>query len=475
MATRFYNTLSRRLEPFEPLEEGRVRMYTCGPTVYGFAHIGNYRTYIFEDLLRRWLRWKGWGIVQVMNLTDVDDKTIHGARDAGVSLDEFTRPYIDAFFEDVATLRIQRAEHYPRATAHVAEMIELIKRLEAQGHTYVADGSVYYRIATFGSYGKLSGMDLGALRPGARVDVDEYAKEEARDFALWKATREDEPAWDSPWGPGRPGWHIECSAMSMKYLGESFDIHTGGVDNIFPHHENEIAQSEGATGKPFVRCWLHSAHLIVEGRKMSKSLGNYFTLRELLAKGYDAVALRYLLLATHYRRQLNMTWEGLAAAAEAVTRLQDFYRRVQEYDGAGDNDLSKEVARARAAFERALDEDLAIADALAAVFNLITDGHRAMDRRELSAAGRDALLAAFASFDEVLDVCAPAAAAPGDEVEGLIAAREAARRAGDYEKADALRAKLAAFGIVLEDTPDGVRWKRSIKRKQDEGPDGFNG
>lgn len=460
MAILFYNTLSRKMEPFEPLEAGKVRMYTCGPTVYKNAHVGNFRTYMFEDLLKRYLRWKGFDVVQVMNLTDVDDKTIRGARQAGVSLAEYTKPYIDGFFEDVDALRILRAEHYPRATEHVPEMIELVRRLEAAGHAYVSEGAVYYRISTFPAYGKLSGMDIASLQPGARVDVDEYAKDEARDFALWKAAREGEPSWDSPWGPGRPGWHVECSAMSMKYLGETFDIHTGGVDNIFPHHENEIAQSEGATAKTFVRYWLHSEHLVVEGQRMSKSLGNYFTLRDLLAKGYEPLAVRYLLLSTHYRKRISLTFEVLDAAAAAATRLTDFYRRALEYDGDGRDDLAGEVDAAAATFESSLAADLGIAEALAAVFDLVTAANRAMDRGELSAAGRRKLLATLDSFDRVLDVFRPTPWAPGEEIEKLIAEREEARRAKDYARADAVRDKLSALGVVLEDTREGVRWKR---------------
>jgi cysteinyl-tRNA synthetase len=462
MAIKFHNTLTRRLETFEPLEAGKVGIYTCGPTVYERAHVGNFRTFMFEDLLRRFLRWKGFDVVQVMNLTDVDDKTIRGSREAGVSLAEYTKPYIEAFYEDVDALRIQRAEHYPRATEHVAEMIELVQRLEAAGHTYVSEGAVYYRISTFPSYGKLSGMDIASLQPGARVDVDEYAKEEARDFALWKAVGESEAGWDSPWGRGRPGWHIECSAMSMKYLGETFDIHTGGVDNIFPHHENEIAQSEGATGRPLARYWLHAEHLIIDGRSMSKSLGNFFTLPDLLAKGYDPLAVRYLLLATHYRRQLNLTFEALDAAAAAVTRLTDFYRRVSEYDGGGGEDLAKEVGEAEAAFTSSLEQDLAIAEALAAAFDLVTAANRVMDRGDLSAAGRETLLASLDSFDRILDVFHITPVALDEEIERLIAEREEARRAKDFARADAVREKLSALGITLEDTPEGVRWKRRV-------------
>ena len=473
MAIQFYNTLTRRLEPFEPLEAGTVRIYTCGPTVYDRAHVGNFRTFTFEDLLRRFLRWKGFDVVQVMNLTDVDDKTIRGSREAGVSLAEYTEPYINGFFEDVDTLRLQRAELYPRATEHIPEMIELVKRLEAAGHTYVSEGAVYYRISTFPAYGKLSGMDIASLQPGARVNVDEYAKEEARDFALWKPYGEGEAGWDSPWGPGRPGWHVECSAMSMKYLGETFDIHTGGVDNIFPHHENEIAQSEGATGKPFARYWLHAEHLIVDGRSMSKSLGNYYTLRDLLAKGYDPLAIRYLLLSTHYRKRLNLTFEVLDAAASAATRLTDFYRRVSEYDRDGGEDLADEVGEAAASFESSLASDLGIAEALAAIFDLVTEANRAMDRGALSAAGRGKLLAALDSFDQVLDVFHATPVALDEEIEKLIAEREDARRAKDYARADAVREKLSALGIALEDTPEGVRWKRRAGKAAGENrPDG---
>ena len=463
MATRFYNTLARRLELFTPLEPGHVRMYTCGPTVYNFAHLGNFRTYVFEDLLRRYLKWKGYRVTQVMNLTDVDDKTIRGAREQGVTLDEFTAPYVAAFFEDLDALRIERAEHYPRATRHVAEMLALIRRLEERRHTYVSEGSVYYRISTFPAYGKLSGMDVAALKPGARVDVDEYAKEEARDFALWKAA--EDPAWDSPWGRGRPGWHIECSAMSTRYLGETFDLHTGGVDNIFPHHENELAQSEGATGKPFVRYWMHSAHLIVDGQKMAKSLGNFYTLRDVLARDYDPLAVRYLLLASHYRKALNFTFGSLGGAGEAVARLQAFYRRAQEYEGGGADDLAASLADARSVFEAALDSDLGIAEAVAAVFDLVTAGNRAMDAGALSAEGARALVATLEDFDRVLGVMRPAPAAVDAEVEALIAEREEARRAKDFARADALRGELAARGVAVEDTPAGVRWKKKPREE----------
>ncbi len=304
------NTMSRSLEPFEALEPGHVRMYTCGPTVYNYVHIGNLRTFLFEDVLRRTLRLFGYRITQVMNLTDVDDKTIRGAREAGLGLREYTDRYIEAFFKDMDTLRAERAEHYPRATDYIPQMVRLIQRLTEKGHTYRAEGSIYYRISTFPGYGKLSGIRPESTLAGARVDADEYEKDDARDFVLWKAPKPGEPSWDTELGPGRPGWHLECSAMSMELLGETFDIHTGAVDNVFPHHENEIAQSEGATGKPFVRYWLHAEHLIVEGQKMAKSAGNFFTLRDLLERGHDPVTIRYLLISVPYRQKLNFTFDG---------------------------------------------------------------------------------------------------------------------------------------------------------------------
>ncbi len=325
---RFFNTLTRGLEPLEPREPGKVGFYSCGPTVYGHAHIGNLRTFLFEDLLRRALRHLGYEVTQVMNLTDVDDKTIKGAMAEGVGLDEHTAPFIESFFRDLDRLHVERAEQYPRATRHVAEMIQLIERLEATGATYAADGSVYFRITADEDYGRLSGFDLDQMRQGERVADDDYDKEDVRDFVLWKGAKPGEPSWESPWGPGRPGWHIECSAMSMKYLGESFDIHSGGVDNIFPHHENEIAQSETATGKPFARLWLHSKHLIVDGEKMSKSLGNFYTLDDLLARGADLRAVRYLFLSVNYRKKLNFTFDSLADAGAALRRVDEMRFRL---------------------------------------------------------------------------------------------------------------------------------------------------
>ena len=466
MALAFYDTLRRELVTFEPLEPGHVRMYTCGPTVHDYAHIGNLRTFLFEDMLRRVLEARDYRVTQVMNLTDVDDKIIAKAQAAGESIAEYTRRYTEAFFEDLATLRVERAEHYPTATGHIPEMVALIRRLEGAGHTYrTEDGSIWFRIASFPEYGKLSRIDLSGMRDGARVESDEYAKEDPKDFALWKAARPGEEAWDTELGRGRPGWHIECSAMSMAYLGETFDIHTGGVDNIFPHHENEIAQAEAATGRPFARLWLHAEHLIVDGQKMAKSLGNFFTLRDLIERGYSPRAIRYLLLSVHYRQQLNFTFAGLDQAAASIERLGDFARRLEELPGDGEPDpaLTERSARARREFEAALDDDLNTSRALGVVFEWVRDVNRALDEGRGSGADRPVLERVLAAFDAVYAVLTPDPAELRVDagVEALIAEREAARRERDWARADALRDRLAALGIVLEDTPAGPRWKRS--------------
>ncbi len=466
MALAFYDTLRRELVTFEPLEPGHVRMYTCGPTVHDYAHIGNLRTFLFEDMLRRVLQARDYRVTQVMNLTDVDDKIIAKAQAAGESIAEYTRRYTEAFFEDLATLRVERAEHYPTATGHIPEMVALIQRLEGAGHTYrTEDGSIWFRIASFPEYGKLSRIDLSGMRDGARVESDEYDKEDPKDFALWKAARPGEEAWDTELGRGRPGWHIECSAMSMAYLGETFDIHTGGVDNIFPHHENEIAQAEAATGRPFARLWLHAEHLIVDGQKMAKSLGNFFTLRDLIERGYSPRAIRYLLLSVHYRQQLNFTFAGLDQAAASIERLGDFARRLEELPGDGEPDpaLTERSARARREFEAALDDDLNTSRALGVVFEWVRDVNRALDEGRGSGADRPVLERVLAAFDAVYAVLTPDPAELRVDagVEALIAEREAARRERDWARADALRDRLAALGIVLEDTPAGPRWKRS--------------
>ena len=459
-----YDTLRRETVPFEPLEAGRVRIYTCGPTVHDYAHIGNLRTFLFEDLLRRVLGARGYAVTQVMNLTDVDDKIIAKARERGVPIAEYTAAYEVAFFEDLRTLRIEPAEHYPRATDHIGAMVDLVERLRERGHTYAAeDGSIYFRIASFPEYGKLSRVDLSGMLDGARVASDEYDKENPKDFALWKAARPDEEAWETRLGKGRPGWHIECSAMAMAYLGETFDIHTGGVDNVFPHHENEIAQSEAATGKPFAGTWLHAEHLIVDGQKMAKSLGNFFTLRDVMERGYRPRAIRYLLLSVHYRSPLNFTFGGLEQAAASLERLGDFVARLEALpaDGEPDAGIAERTRRARSDFDAALDDDLNSSRALGVLFEWLRDVNRAIDERRVTAADRPALEGMLEAFDRVYDVLRPDAVemelAAG--IEALIAEREEARRARDWARADAIRDHLAARGVVLEDTPQGVRWK----------------
>lgn len=464
---RLYNTLGRRVVDFAPIEPGHVRMYTCGPTVYNVVHIGNLRTFVFEDVLRRHLLARGNRVTQVMNLTDVDDKTIGGAQEAGLSLAEFTAKYGEAFFRDIGRLNVAQAEHYPKATEHVPEMIDLIRRLQERGHTYETEGSVYFRISTFPEYGKLSGIKLDEMRRGDRVADDEYEKEDVKDFALWKAAKPDEPTWPSPWGEGRPGWHIECSAMSMKYLGEHFDIHTGAVDNIFPHHENEIAQSEGATGKPFVDVWLHAEHLIVDGEKMSKSKGNFYTLDDVLERRDDPAAVRYLFLSVPYRKKLNFTWEALAGAAAALERIRSAAVRIAEVassDGPGKPGAFPSAERAalfRSGFASGLDDDLNTPEALAALFNYLRQVNAAIDDGSLDAEGARVAQAALGAADGVLGVLPRAAEVLPAEVEERIAARNAARRRRDFSEADRIRDELAARGIVLEDTPAGTRWKKA--------------
>ena len=457
-----YNTLTRRIEPLEPLEPGHVRLYTCGPTVYDLAHIGNFRAYVWEDLLRKTLKLLGFRVTQVMNITDVEDKIIGRAIANGASIDEVTAPFIQAFFEDLDRLGIERAEHYPRATEHIPEMLALAERLRSRGVTYTSQGSLYFRIDAFPDYGRLSGLSLREIRVGARVDSDEYEKDDARDFVLWKASRPGEPVWDSPFGPGRPGWHLECSAMSMKYLGESFDLHTGGVDNIFPHHENEIAQSEAATGRPFVACWMHAAHLMVDGEKMAKSKGNFYTLRDLLARGHDPRALRYLLLSTHYRSPLNFTFAALAQAGSEIERLDDFQARLgRELASPGrDPDADAAVVRAESAFRDSLSDDLNVSGAVGALFRLVREMNGHMDRGALPAESRADLCAMLSRVHSVLGVLERPEQTLDTRMEALIARRTAARAARDFAEADRIRDEIAELGIVLEDTPQGVRWKR---------------
>lgn len=471
---RFFNTLGRELEPFVPLSSGKVRMYTCGPTVYNTAHIGNLRTFVFEDFLRRSLQFLGLEVEQVMNLTDVDDKTIRGAQDQGVSLREFTDRYVDAFFEDLDRLHVQRAEHYPRATDHVAEMIALVESLLKKDFAYRSeDGSVFFRISSDPDYGRLSGIDLEHVRRGERVASDEYDKEDLRDFVLWKAAKDGEPSWDSPWGKGRPGWHLECSAMSMEYLGETFDIHCGGVDNIFPHHENEIAQSESSTDKPFAKTWLHAEHLIVENQKMSKSLGNQFTLDDLDERGVDLRSVRTMFVSTHYRQKLNFTFESLGAVGNSLRRLDEMRFRLG-HTQEGDEErpqVAELVQTLLESFSAALAQDLNASEAWGAVFQFVREVNKLIEQEALGAGDRHRIENALQQVDQVFGVLDPvewakeggeAAEGLADaEVDRLLEARQAARQHRDFAEADRLRDELHEAGIVIEDTPSGPRWRRA--------------
>jgi cysteinyl-tRNA synthetase len=465
MALRFYNTLSQQVEDFSPARDNTVRMYTCGPTVYDFAHIGNFRTFTFVDLLRKCLRANGFLLDHVMNITDVDDKIIRNAVAQHKSLEDYTAVYTKAFLEDCDTLRLERPERLVPATAHIDDMVTAIERLTAGSHTYTSDGSTYFRIATFPGYGKLSHNDFSGNLAGARVDVDEYEKADARDFALWKAPKEGEPAWQTPIGPGRPGWHIECSVMAIKYLGETLDLHAGGVDLVFPHHENEIAQSESLTGKPFARFWLHAEFLMVEGQKMSKSLGNYFTLRDVVAKGHSPEAIRYLLASVPYRKQLNFTFDGLKSAATAIDRLRNFKLRLESenYSEGLNEELAARTAAAVEAFGNSLNEDLNTAEALAAVFEYVRDANSAMDSGEFRGGNAAPALAFLDRFDSIFRVLQPTVVANeilDSEVESMIAERAAAKKSKNFARADQIREQLLERGIILEDTKSGVRWKR---------------
>ncbi|HVT45315.1 MAG TPA: cysteine--tRNA ligase [Thermoanaerobaculia bacterium] len=459
-----HNTLTRAIERFEPLEPGHVRIYSCGPTVYNFVHIGNLRTFLWNDLLRRYLEWKGYRVTHVMNFTDVDDRIIRHAAGKGVDLDSYTAPYIEAFYRDIDTLRISRAHLYPRATRHIDEMVALVQRLGEAGHTYLADGSTYFRIATFVEYGKLSKVEVTEASTFSRLDSDEDDKQDARDFVLWKGKKEGEPSWPAPIGEGRPGWHLECSAMSMKYLGETFDIHTGAVDLIFPHHENEIAQSEGATGRPFVKYWVHGEHLIVEERKMSKSLGNVFTLPELLEEGFSPLQIRYALLAVPYRTRLNFTFRSLDDAKHSLERLELFMMRLDELahgEAVGEAGRSGALVEdLLAGFESAMDDDMNTAAALGALFTFIRDANIAIDEGAITAGDAGEMRAAVAKIDRVFDILPKRDVALDEEIEELIAARNEARKKKNFAESDRLRDLLLSRGIILEDTPAGTRWRR---------------
>ena len=491
---RFHNTLSGKVEAFAPIEPGLVKLYTCGPTVYDFPHIGNWRAYVFEDLLKRFLVFSGYKVTHVMNLTDVDDKTIRGANARGVGLEEYTRPFIEAFDRERDILNILPADHYPRATGHIPEMVEIIKALLEKGFAYRKDGSIYFAIAKFPGYGRLSKINLEDLRPGSRGDADEYEKESVHDFALWKAPKEGEPVWETEIGPGRPGWHIECSAMSSKYLGRTFDIHCGGVDNIFPHHENEIAQSEAANGVKFVNYWLHCHHLVVDGEKMAKSKGNFYTLSDILALGHDSLDVRFLLISTHYRKMLNFTFEALDQAKAARLRLGNFLGELKDVtqERATNPEIAGLIANARNGFIAGLEDDLNISESMAAIFSLIKSLNPLLSRGEVSKSDAQKVLDLFSSLGEVLAIKpSPIRSASGkiaaltgvsatgavgnvvkkqpsdvpnqldSEIQEKIEARQKARADKDFTLADEIRKELLAEGILLEDTQDGVRWKKT--------------
>jgi cysteinyl-tRNA synthetase len=463
---RLFNTLSAAVEPLVPLAPPEVRFYACGPTVYNRAHVGNFRTFVAIDVLRRTLRHLGYRVCEVMNVTDVDDRIIQLAQKAGQDLASFTAPYIRAFEEDVATLRIERPEHMPRATEHIAEMIELIRRLGARGHTYAdEDGSIYFRIASFPEYGRLSRLDVGGIKDGARVDTDKYDKENARDFVLWKS-KSDEPAWaqwDAPFGKGRPGWHIECSAMSMKYLGESFDLHAGGEDLIFPHHENEIAQSQCGTGKLFARHWLHAKHLLIDNETMSKSKGNFLTIPDLLEQGHSPEAIRYLLAGAHYRKPLNFGLESLHHSKAALERVHGLVARLDEVTGEGaEGPAAPACVEARGAFDAALADDLNTPEALAAVHGLVGRANALLAEGALTRAGAARVKAEIGAMDAVFGVLLPGGVEDrlSPEEQALFDERQQARKQREFARADAARSRLEALGVVLEDTPQGTRWRR---------------
>ena len=466
MSIRLYNTLTRRKDKFESLVPGKVGMYTCGPTVYSFAHVGNLRTFMFQDLLRRHLECRGYEVKHVMNITDVEDKIIRASRESGQSREALTERFTDEFFKDLDVLGIRRPGAAPRATEYISEMVELVKTLRDRGHTYEAAGSIYYRIASFEDYGKLSHFRLDKLQEGAsgRVDQDEYGTEDPRDFALWKAYTEDDGDvyWETEIGKGRPGWHLECSCMSMALLGESFDIHCGAVDLIFPHHENEIAQSEGATGKPFVRYWLHAAHLNIDGQKISKSIGNVITLRDLLDQGHDPAAIRWALRATHYRQPTNFSADTLEAAKQSVERIRDFRRRLREVSQADGVLLEEECKGCEEAFGQALDDDLNISGALAAVFEFVRSTNKRLDADEIGADAADRALDLLDRLNIVVGLLGDAVddEAPAEILE-RVRVRQEARRSKDFALSDAIRDELATEGWIVEDTQAGPRVKRA--------------
>jgi cysteinyl-tRNA synthetase len=464
---RLFNTLSREKEIFIPLRPGEVRMYSCGPTVYNNPHIGNLRTFLWSDILRRWLQYRGLRVTQVMNITDVEDKIIRNANAAGQDIRTYVAPYVDSFHESLQKLRVRPADAYPRATEYIPQMVSLVEELTQRGHTYTAEGSTYFRVSTLPGYGKLSRVEIDTTSEFSRIESDEYEKESARDFVLWKAKKENEPSWETGIGEGRPGWHLECSAMAMDLLGATFDIHTGAVDLIFPHHENEIAQSEGATGQPFVRYWVHGEHLNLDQQKMSKSLGNIYTLAEVEGMGYDALALRYALLSVPYRTKLNFTNQSLDDAKNALARIESFLLRLQDVIASGPKDAAHAdeegdalIGKFLGEFQEAMDDDLNTAGALGALFTFIRDANTAIDAGRISSGDANGMRAALLKIDPVLDIFPRHDEGLDAEIEALIAARNAARKSRNFAESDRLRDELINRGILLEDTPAGTRWRR---------------
>jgi cysteinyl-tRNA synthetase len=491
MTLRLFNTLSGQIDELTPADGAALRMYACGPTVYDYGHIGNFRTFLQIDVLRRFLKLTGVTIRHVMNITDVDDKIIRNSAAAGIPIAEYTPKYVEAFFEDLDALRVERPEQIARATEHIPKMVELIEKLAAAGAAYkTEDGSWYFRLSAFPEYGKLSKKDLSGMEDGARVDVDEYEKDSARDFALWKAVKPGETSWEAPIGRGRPGWHIECSAMAMEYLGESFDLHAGGEDLMFPHHENEIAQSESVTRKPFARHWMHVRFLLVDGRKMSKSEGNFYTLRDLLLKGYRASAIRLALISVPYRHQLNFTFDSLTEAAAAIDRLRTFHERVTKgsFPPGENEEIHLAANKARGEYMDALANDLNTAESRAPIFDLIRFSNSAIDQEKFFAGDREAVLKVLSDFDAVFDVIEDRDEEPtrravewaekagrqadiapellarqgltDEAIEALVAERTQAKKHRNFARADQIRKELADKGVILEDSKDGVRWKR---------------
>jgi len=464
--------LTKKKETFKPIKAGHVCMYSCGPTVYNFAHIGNFRNYVFVDLLKRYIKYKGYKIKHVMNITDIDDKTIRDSTKEGMSLKEFTEKYTKAFFDDIKTLNIEPADIYPKATEHVKEMIDFVRVLVKKGYAYEKLNSVYYDISKFKDYGKLSRVDLSQMKPGARVDLDEYEKDHPGDFTLLKRSKLDELKkgiyYDTEFGKVRPGWHLECSVMSMKYLGDTFDIHTGGVDLIFPHHENEIAQSEAYSGKKFVNYWSHNEHLIVDNKKMSKSLGNFYTLRDLLEKGYSPRSIRYVLLATHYRQKLNFTFESLKAAENSIKRIDEFMVKLKDVKGEKNNkEIYVLIEKAKSDFEDAMDDDLNVSIALSVMFDFVKKINTFIMNENVSKKDAEKAIALMHDFDSVFGILKREEEKEeiSKEIKQLIEKREEARKNNDYELADKIRDQLKEKGIILKDTKDGVRWKKVTTNK----------